>query len=237
MLIKDKKIADLKEIKESEIPTANSNSNSNSTSISISTSVEADTSQLSDSKLELKFTDADKQYLDYITEHKWNVMRAYNRLLECQDVLNLTDELLEDVKSDVIDHDVTKYSTDEFEAYRDKFTLKLEGVNIEEAFDQAWEHHYNTNPHHPEYWAGPTTAESRCMPRSAIIGMCLDFYAMSLKFKDSSHTYFINKKEKLAKETPFLVDSFEFIEKILAALNDVVTTNTEKVEEVRSDES
>lgn len=63
----------------------------------------------------------------------------------------------------VADHDVSKFSREEFNAYRKKFyPTGLESkqydennkntVAVDEAFDQAWKHHYCSNDHHPKYW-------------------------------------------------------------------------------------
>lgn len=61
----------------------------------------------------------------------------------------------------VLVHDMSKFSCAEFQTYRRKFRpLEGEEKLPDELWDQALLHHYNSNPHHPEYWR----IESRLIP-------------------------------------------------------------------------
>ena len=102
-------------------------------------------------------------------------------------------------------HDSSKFSEDEFDAYRRHFHRTDEEILIDDTnpasaqeaesnFQKAWEHHYMNNNHHPQWWCyhdatGVRTSERVDpipMSLDAIIHMICDWSAMSLKF---DHTY------------------------------------------------
>lgn len=92
------------------------------------------------------------EYEDYITTHISNVQRAWR---EC-----LRDKAPEDIRHSVdnlIDnHDASKFSDEEWNAYLNYF-YPVEGADndkeaIDKAFDYAWNHHQKVNPHHWQYW-------------------------------------------------------------------------------------
>lgn len=159
-----------------------------------------------------EFDKFDFEYMDYIVEHKKNVMKAFNILYpKISEVLTLDSDILE-LKKNVLEHDNSKFTLLQFEPYCDKFFRKLE---CGDSFEKAWCDHYYRERHHPEGFL------IYKMKDKHIVEMCLDWHAMSLKFGDSSLDYFQNKKSKLAEESPWLEDSFAYIEKILRILNGV----------------
>lgn len=154
------------------------------------------------------FDKFDFDYMDYIVEHKKNVMKAFNILYpSLPELLPAADILL--LKQSVLEHDNSKFKALQFEPYCNKFFRKEK----DDKFEEAWGNHYTTEKHHPEGFI------LYKMNDRQIVEMCLDWHAMSIKFGDSSLDYFYKKKDALLNERPWLEESFEFIEKILKLLN------------------
>lgn len=105
------------------------------------------------------------RYLWYVLRHKWFVFVA-GRVLGVP-ILQL------------IIHDLSKFSAVEWPAYARimPYFGRFKDAPPEwvKAFDRAWEHHWQNNPHHPEYWArhgGPVPA----MPDVYTREMVADWY-------------------------------------------------------------
>ncbi len=157
----------------------------------------------------------EQEYFAYINEHKNNVLKAYENLFKANsnffeisgntDILEAmglleTNHLLEQ-------HDDTKYSDEEFDAYRVKFyptkdeaekyaTDEAYKTIADENFNKAWEHHYTNNDHHPNFWAKKNENEALVpntdMEMQAIVHMICDWQAMSYKFKSDMWEWFEN---------------------------------------------
>lgn len=140
------------------------------------------------SELELK----EQEYMDYIEEHIANVKSAFykygNTLCE---KLNISKFELE---KNIYKHDLSKFSEDEFDAYRNYFFPCNGEERNDKAFELAWEHHYKNNPHHPEYWIHNNQIED--MPNIYIAEMLCDWEAMSMKFKNNTYDYYIKERNK-----------------------------------------
>ena len=113
-----------------------------------------------------------QKYEKYIVDHKANVLHAYEEFFEKKtwtdklpEEISVEDwnEALDGLKEEVINHDNSKYSDEEFEPYRRHFdkTTQEELYDkehpeheelVEQEFERAWQHHYLINPHHPEFW-------------------------------------------------------------------------------------
>lgn len=142
------------------------------------------------------------EYLDYINQHIKNVYKAFEIYDEVIRTVLEYDSY--DLCRRVINHDASKYSSEEFNAYRRKFYPTSTEINkdkIEEEFDLAWKHHYKLNDHHPEHWilnGVPTD-----MSDISIAEMILDWTAMSYNFGGTVYGYFSTKfnKNKLTERT------------------------------------
>ena len=87
-----------------------------------------------------------------------------------------------------ITHDRSKYSKEEYEAY-DEYFYPSDGSEVgtdperKKAFNKAWLHHQNCNPHHWQYWClieGDTgKAKPLAMPIDAINEMVADWGAFA----------------------------------------------------------
>ncbi len=135
-------------------------------------------------------TKQERMYCDYIENHVNNVYRAYQLI---GDILHedLDFDDLSLVKR-VNTHDTSKWSEDEFEAYRQNFYPSERERTDEDMFEKAWQHHYKNNDHHPEHYVfnyaflnGEIKQLAKEMPDEAIAEMFCDWTAMSLNFKTS----------------------------------------------------
>lgn len=94
-------------------------------------------------------------------------------------------------------HDQSKFSSKEIIGYT--YTTEFYGKKCGYVFtndekyemDKAWEHHYKTNPHHPDFHDNINN-----MSIIDIIEMVCDWGAMSLEFKSSLMDYVNNKAFK-----------------------------------------
>ena len=103
------------------------------------------------------------------------------------------------------------YEIEEFDAYRKNYypVNEEEKELNKEDFEKAWKHHYENNPHHPEYWIKdgvPTDMEIEY-----IVEMACDWIAMSIKLNNRAIDWYTDNKDniKLHDETR------KFVEKAL----------------------
>lgn len=88
-------------------------------------------------------------YDKYLEEHISGVKKAYGWLKK-----HMPDEFedTENVRGwDISEHDKSKFSEEEYEAY-DAYFYGNKTAKVVEEFDKAWLHHIHNNPHHWQYW-------------------------------------------------------------------------------------
>lgn len=110
-----------------------------------------------------------------------------------------------------INHDYSKYSDEEYIAY-DEYFYPSDGSKVgedpkrKEAFQYAWLHHQNTNPHHWQYWVlindtdGIKPLE---MPTEYVMEMVADWGAFAYLKKDGQELldwYKANKDSQIMHE-------------------------------------
>lgn len=119
------------------------------------------------------------QYHDYLKEHISNVQKGYDYLKKnLPDIFSDLEIPMDEMDEQIKEHDKSKWSEDEYEPYAEHFYGKNKGKDNDPEFEIAWEHHYNNNPHHPEFWSG------KDMPLSCIIEMICDWWSFSWKKGD-----------------------------------------------------
>lgn len=161
----------------------------------------------------------EEEYMNYIKEHVCNVYNAFNNLfLSRLNQFEINSEYftleslyqaIEDLnKGRIQDHDLSKYSEEEFEPYRAKYyptEKERSGLTdeakslVEKNADIAWQHHYRTNPHHPKYWIDKETGNPIDMDLISIIEMICDWEAMSIKFGGSTLDWYNTKADEEKK--------------------------------------
>ena len=115
------------------------------------------------------------EYTKYLVEHINNVNKAANWMNE-HDIF--------DKRYQIRNHDDSKYSSEEYDAYDAYFyggsDKSQEEVNKE--FDYAWLHHIHNNPHHWQHWVlNEDEGSSKVleMPTSYVFEMIADWWSFS----------------------------------------------------------
>jgi hypothetical protein len=121
--------------------------------------------------------DYQEEYRKYIYEHKKRVKQFADWMKEnLPEIFN--EPGLDDFDELISEHDDSKFSEEEFEPYAQKFYGKqdINGKPLEyiPGWDEAWEHHWMNNEHHPEFWLG------KDMPYIYILEMLCDWGSFSI---------------------------------------------------------
>ena len=163
-------------------------------------------------KIKLK----EHQYKKYIDEHIENVRKAYNEVITCPE-LELTEELCASLYERILVHDASKYSDEEFDAYRKNFypINQVEKLSNLSAFNKAWEHHYKNNDHHWQNECRQLDGLMTIDRQAAILENICDWLAMGYKFNDRPSQYYAKHKDeiKLGKEDR------EYLERVIEILD------------------
>lgn len=136
------------------------------------------------------------EYKKYIDEHIINVNLAWK--LYKNELLSpfKGDEIIQVLVSEQIkNHDKSKYSDEEFEAYRQYFFTADGETKNQELMDKAWEHHKQNNPHHWQVW---TKGDYDHYTKTAyfIENLC-DWIAMGFKFDSTAKDYYEKNKDDI----------------------------------------
>ena len=144
-----------------------------------------------------------KEYLDYVERHYNSVQKAWELIKEkCKDknFRFLSDDYVYGlINQDVIDHDESKLSKEEFTQYRQLFfPTKEEKQHKEkwkEEFKPAWEHHKANNVHHWQNW---TENHANNPHADAFLVMnVIDWVAMGFEFGDTAKEYYERNKSDI----------------------------------------
>ena len=154
-----------------------------------------------------------KEYIEYIDNHQANVWNAWCKNMNLfLDIFPFLSDLVNQkkIQNNIIIHDKSKYSDEEFEPYRIQFFSinDKEKEGNKENFDMAWKHHYTNNMHHWNYWVNEK-GEAKEMDDFSIIEMICDWMAMGVQFNNTAAEYYEKNKDKinLASNTRIKVES------------------------------
>jgi len=173
----------------------------------------------------------EKDYINYLTNHIANVKKAYNILflpllnqnIVCDDAPFSAEDFkyaIIAIKDDVEHHDESKWTEAEFEPYRmhwnptDEEKLRDQAYQdeVEEAYNNAWIHHYKNNDHHPKHWYDFENNVARDMSLGAIIHMLCDWESFNINSGRSTVKWWINCSEEERKFiSPKTVTILEYI--------------------------
>ena len=157
--------------------------------------------------------DYQKEYKNYIIEHKANVKKFADWLVEkLPEIFDGCD--IETFYDTIEEHDESKFSEEEFEPYAQKWH-----GNGEETLEykEAWKHHWINNEHHPEFWLGED------MPYIYILEMLCDWGSFSMKSGDLRElSDFYYNKAKDDEEKNLSENTKVIIEEILEKINSVI---------------
>ena len=129
-----------------------------------------------------------EEYKDYLRKHISGVMSAFVKYFYPMRGKNCLSEWFSDddfndalysAYLSIVDHDKSKYSSDEFKPYRYNFfptESELSDpeykIKANDLMNKAWKHHLSFNMHHPEWWGGSD------MSLSCIIEMICDWISV-----------------------------------------------------------
>lgn len=116
------------------------------------------------------------EYNSYIVAHVDNVKKAFMWLKE-HGIIEA------DILDQLSQHDLSKYTAEEYKAYDDYFYGNKTKA-VQEAFDYAWLHHIHQNPHHWQHWVLINDDEGTVgleMPENHVYEMVCDHWAFSHK--------------------------------------------------------
>jgi hypothetical protein len=160
------------------------------------------------------------EYKKYIEEHRENVKRSF-RILYSMGILHkyLSNPDINILFTEVEHHDLSKYSDEEFEAYRNYFYPKIGERRNLESYNNAWEHHYRNNDHHWEYWYNKDDNTFKDGDKKIpYMHMCIDWMAMSIKFNNSIMEYYNSHIEKI-KIDPLYIN---YVESIISDIDGIL---------------
>ena len=166
-------------------------------------------------------TDYQEEYKNYIIAHKERVQQFADWLKENLPEIFFDYGVDPNVFDEVIaEHDESKFSEPEFEAYAERFYN-----NGEEGFEfkEAWTHHWTHNEHHPEHWLGED------MPLIYILEMLCDWGSFSIDkgdFRELSKYYYSEAKDD--EEKNLSENTKAIIEEILSKIDSVLDSEEEE---------
>lgn len=148
-----------------------------------------------------------KQYDEYLKTHIENVSKAYKWLVE-----HFGKDYDVKLTHKVIDHDKSKYTSEEYDAY-DKYFYGRKTSEVNDTFNRAWLHHIHNNPHHWQYWVlledDPDINNNFIcleMPIEYVFEMIADWWSFSWKsnnlyeifdwYEDHKNTMKLNSKTR-----------------------------------------
>ncbi len=147
------------------------------------------------------------QYDRYLDQHRRNVRRGWEWLVDnLPDLFTKVD--LHAMKTQILNHDASKNSPEEYAAYDRYFYGGNKSFRVVQDFQRAWLHHIHENPHHWQHWVlnndepeeGEVILE---MDYIYIIEMICDWWAFSWQKGDLSEIFsWYDKHQKYIKLAP-----------------------------------
>jgi hypothetical protein len=140
-----------------------------------------------------------REYLDYIERHVQNVQKAWELIqVKCprtsEFYFHCDDVEWNMINDDVMNHDLSKLSIEEFTQYRQFFFPVIGEEKDKKAFDGAWEHHKKHNMHHWQNW---TRAKATPHDSAYLTMTVIDWVAMGFEFGDTAKEYYENNLDKI----------------------------------------
>jgi len=152
------------------------------------------------------YIDKTRDYLDYLEEHLNNVMRAFNEICSaCNGMAWFGDDYTWfNFRTEVENHDLSKFSAKEFTQYRSCF-FPLAGESVDkELFYKSWDHHKQENRHHHE--VAKTTTD--------IVHMIIEWTAMGYKFGGTAQQYYEENETNIKLNSNLKEFMYEIFNKI-----------------------
>lgn len=146
------------------------------------------------------------EYFEYINTHISNVKKAFREMCDNTYLYSTQNAMvlsaLERVKARIDKHDESKFTDEEFEAYRKNFypVDDEEREMNQEDFEAAWKHHYELNSHHPEHYVhSDGTIDD--MPLDDILEMIADWESFKYIDRGGAKSYWNSTKSNGVKSS------------------------------------
>lgn len=158
------------------------------------------------------YQECSDRYIKYIDQHVANVFKAW---IEAKPIFLMDKTIdikyaIDGIVRDLLQHDKSKYLSEEFEPYRRNFfpVSEEEKKNNKESFEMAVQHHYAVNDHHWNHWLNENKQPQE-MTDVAIVHMICDWMAMGMQFGNTAAEYYNKNKDNiiLAPNTRIKVES------------------------------
>ena len=135
---------------------------------------------------------------------------------------------------ELVNHDMSKFSEDEYYAYDNYFYPDENGIDnedkgtielAEKLFEYAWLHHQNTNRHHWQYWVligDDDGINPLSMPFMDICEMVADWGSFAYQKKDGSGLikWYESHKDKMILHETTRMHVEELVPKLASAINE-----------------
>jgi len=151
---------------------------------------------------------AENKYKEYIEEHINNVNKAWSLMKKNKDVMKYIGKeagidvafMIASLDIQIKAHDLSKFSVEEWEPYRmyHYSVNDQEKIDSKADYEKAWEHHYNNNLHHWNWWAYNNQKDK--MTLNYVIEMCCDWIAMSMKFGGDAYHWYLDQTDIILGE-------------------------------------
>lgn len=156
-------------------------------------------------KIKLK----EKDYKKYIYEHRAAIADAFTEMVMCEELHYLweNEEFYNKMVDRITEHDMSKFSKEEFDAYR-KYYHPINEQEKEAAaqeFELAWEHHKKVNDHHWQHRKDFLDFTENT--QLAILENVCDWLAMGYVFGNRPYEYYEQHKDNISlpeKDRTFL---------------------------------
>ena len=177
-------------------------------------------------------------YDEYLAEHIKNVQKGLHWMIDNLELekLGASSAEIERAVEETSWHDDSKYSREEYFAYDKYFYGGSKSYKVKTAFDYAWLHHQNCNPHHWQYWVliNDDEGANRAleMPARYVLEMIADWWSFSWRngnLKEIFDWYENHKNKMLLHEK-----TRKLVEDILEAMKETLKEQEESDDRSKS---
>lgn len=155
-----------------------------------------------------------KEYVKYLNTHRQGVLNAYNLIILPKFGDKLPCDLLDRMPSIIKMHDFSKYEDEEFIPYCAKFYGHHKDYD-HDAFNRAWMHHQNVNPHHWQYWilvndCDEPQVQPMDMPLEYVLEMLCDWCSAGKYYGNTAYKWYTDQYTKfiMTKRTRDMVEKY-----------------------------
>ena len=157
----------------------------------------------------------EKEYKQYIDNHKIDILKAFYEMMECKELESLIydPDILSPLWYRALEHDDSKYEKPEFNAYRKHYNPidKQEKIDSWHEYLKAREHHYQVNDHHWQYRQDWIDSDLTIDTKLICLETVLDWMATGYRFHNRPYEYYEKHKDKIKLPSK----QRKFIEKII----------------------